>query len=96
MTTGDAFPKYVAASSAVNGPPNRKPCATGQPSRVNWVSCSSVSTPSATTFSRSEVASDRIARTTSTLEPPRCNCDTNERSIFTVSIGSLARRLSDE
>jgi hypothetical protein len=69
----------------------RNPCIGSQRSRCSMRAVSSVSTPSATTFSRSECASAIIVETSVMLSGLSSIVDTKARSIFSTCTGSLAK-----
>src|ERR1700754_5025284 len=75
------------------GAPKRKPWASGQPSSRSIVTCSSLSTPSATASMPSARASDTLARTIALSPGEAANDATNELSILTARTG---RSRSDE
>src|SRR6478735_10425815 len=63
------------------GAPNRKPCASGQPSSVSSAACASDSTPSATASMPSAADSETIAETIAVSPREVPSLPTNERSI---------------
>jgi len=67
-----------------------------QPSARSVSICSSVSTPSAITSIESACAILRIARVIAAVRSLLVSVCTNERSIFTPSIGSSPRYASEE
>ena len=82
---------WVSNNSPGTGWLNRKPCISSQASKRSRRDCSSVSTPSATTLSLSECASLMMVDTSASPSGAAVISTTNERSIFSVCTGSLAR-----